>query len=804
MNNKFLQKKEHNHKQAKEEKSGVLHSFILKQRRAIQQKKKEHLAEKEQRELTQRKEKFKKLDRILQKEPFKSQFVIALRTVIITEKWGATSKQYMILEAVMDSGERHYLHNQISETLKGKFKENEFAKRCHFTAIPIEEAREALKCILPKFSSLSIADNDVKTLNSSNMPFIIEKMTGHSENPIDANPSQLVLSQGLSVANFWLGQKNKVCSLLKIDNWTYEYYCKRFKRQAEEFTRALKSKDNGQTSDAISKSTEVDAHNVVESPRSIDQIVDPNVAETLIEMNDYDSQTKKQLCQEMYSKDVKDDGVLDIPAEKDSTHEKAQVITADISNDELMQILKSLKTMQPFSSVGFRRYFCAFRLVNFELKNTSCPTIELFDDDDCYGKMLYHELIPEIADSLSYLQRPYSKYGTYLTYYVPDSIWTIEKALSLIMPELNPQSVIVEDCRYGRYSLKAEEWATSEVLEPLKLIEPDGLRGVDSELKNWFFEIKKLWNQPKVRQNTGISLLDYNRVTSAYQRYDIVRESLLQKAPKRDSENQKALQEKKLECVQAGVDDRKSYQGQERSNEEVKIQKPRVIKKNIDAEKRELLRAETEMRSRHQARMQVDQDAKIQQAGLEGEKRVEYVLNCMGPDTICIEDNTVNKYGKPCIMLKSEDWANIPQEFDHILIRENGVFLIETKNLGGTIEIDQSGNWTQTKEGPFQTKVKHVIENPSFQVYRHEKLVRSFLSEEIPVSSIICLANHRAFVKGQENSNVPVLKWDLLAQFIESQPSEKKLSREEMEMVYEQIKEHYYEYSANENRGNEQ
>ena len=77
--------------------------------------------------------------------------------------------------------------------------------------------------------------------------------------------------------------------------------------------------------------------------------------------------------------------------------------------------------------------------------------------------------------------------------------------------------------------------------------------------------------------------------------------------------------------------------------------------------------------------MQVDQDAKIQQAGLEGEKRVEYVLNCMGPDTICIEDNTVNKYGKPCIMLKSEDWANIPQEFDHILIRENGVFLIETK-----------------------------------------------------------------------------------------------------------------------------
>ena len=109
MNNKFLQKKEHNHKKAKQEKSGVLRSFILKQRRGIQQMKEEHLAVKEQRELTQRKEKFKKLDRILQEEPFKSQFVIALRTVIITEKLGATSKQYVILEAVTDSGERHYL-----------------------------------------------------------------------------------------------------------------------------------------------------------------------------------------------------------------------------------------------------------------------------------------------------------------------------------------------------------------------------------------------------------------------------------------------------------------------------------------------------------------------------------------------------------------------------------------------------------------------------------------------------------------------------------------------------------------------
>ena len=91
------------------------------------------------------------------------------------------------------------------------------------------------------------------------------------------------------------------------------------------------------------------------------------------------------------------------------------------------------------------------------------------------------------------------------------------------------------------------------------------------------------------------------------------------------------------------------------------------------------------------------------------------------------------------------------------------------------------------------------MENPTFQVYRHKKLVCSFLPADVPVTSVICMANARVLVKGQEYCKVPVLRWDLLAQYIEEQPSEKKLSRDEMEAVHEQIKAHYYEYSADDN-----
>lgn len=166
----------------------------------------------------------------------------------------------------------------------------------------------------------------------------------------------------------------------------------------------------------------------------------------------------------------------------------------------------------------------------------------------------------------------------------------------------------------------------------------------------------------------------------------------------------------------------------------------------------------------------------------------------MGPNTIRVKDNTVNNYGRSCIMLQSDSWAKIPQEYDHILIRENGVFLIETKNLSGKIEIDQFGNWTQTKE---ETGHAYAIESPTFQIYRHEKLIRSFLPSDVPVTSIICLANPRVIVKGQENCQFPVLRWDLLAQYIEEQPSKITLSREDMEALHEQVKAHYYECSDN-------
>lgn len=423
------------------------------------------------------------------------------------------------------------------------------------------------------------------------------------------------------------------------------------------------------------------------------------------------------------------------------------------SQEELVGVLKSLKAMEPFNS--YWKHFSAFRIINFEIEKHICPTIELLDDFNEGGMLLYHEMSQEITNYITCLLCPYGKSGTYLTYHVPDDILIIEKALAQIMPELNSNTVIVDYRKNAGCFFKSEEEVSLKILEPLKLMPPNGVLTVDEEISSWFLEIQKMWKSPGIRQSVRISSSEYNRVTTVFQSYDAVCETV-----------QRNLDAKVIKRVQA-----------ERERKRIRLQ------------------MEVEKRKQQRDQERVERDTKIQQAGAEGEKKVDYVLECMGPNTIRVKDNTVNNYGRSCIMLQSDSWAKIPQEYDHILIRENGVFLIETKNLSGKIEIDQFGNWTQTKEETGHAI--YAIESPTFQIYRHEKLIHSFLPSDVPVTSIICLANPRVIVKGQENCQYPVLRWDLLAQYIEEQPSKITLSREDMEALHEQIKAHYYECSDN-------
>ena len=176
-------------------------------------------------------------------------------------------------------------------------------------------------------------------------------------------------------------------------------------------------------------------------------------------------------------------------------------------------------------------------------------------------------------------------------------------------------------------------------------------------------------------------------------------------------------------------------------------------------------------------------EREIKLSGIRGEQEVDYVLNWLGGNSLFVDDNTHDKFGNPCVKLKNSKFRDEAQEYDHIVIRENGVFIIETKNYGGKIVISPDGNWTHTNSKG-ETK---GLRNPSQQVYRHEVLLKSFLPRDIPIISVICLSNPNLILEGQSSSKVPVFKSDLLAEYIVEYKSKVKIPLKKMREIKELI-----------------
>ena len=79
--------------------------------------------------------------------------------------------------------------------------------------------------------------------------------------------------------------------------------------------------------------------------------------------------------------------------------------------------------------------------------------------------------------------------------------------------------------------------------------------------------------------------------------------------------------------------------------------------------------------------------------------------------------------------------AGMSCQIDHILINQNGVFVIETKNYSGDIYgTDEQREWTQVLA---YGKVKNKIYNPVKQNNTHLYRVRKILPKEIPLVSIV-------------------------------------------------------------------
>lgn len=149
--------------------------------------------------------------------------------------------------------------------------------------------------------------------------------------------------------------------------------------------------------------------------------------------------------------------------------------------------------------------------------------------------------------------------------------------------------------------------------------------------------------------------------------------------------------------------------------------------------------------------------------GRAGEEAVDYVLKWL-PDLYCvIEKDCHGKYDDNVIILENDSFVDESQEFDHLVIGPQGIFNIETKNYTGKLAIDQNGNWFRLKKG----KTEWTAEgNPAQQLFRHHVLLQSIVGDNIPIIDVICMAHPNLMILGQGNSLIPVVKKDLLADFI--------------------------------------
>lgn len=118
-------------------------------------------------------------------------------------------------------------------------------------------------------------------------------------------------------------------------------------------------------------------------------------------------------------------------------------------------------------------------------------------------------------------------------------------------------------------------------------------------------------------------------------------------------------------------------------------------------------------------------------------------------------------------------------QIDHIEIRENGIFCIETKNYIGIITgQENSEKWVQ-----HLYKEKHEFYNPIRQNKSHIYHLNTILKHQYPIYSIIVMVNNNA-----KSISCPyVINLNQLKKYLKNFKSETSLKKEEMDKIYQTL-----------------
>lgn len=129
------------------------------------------------------------------------------------------------------------------------------------------------------------------------------------------------------------------------------------------------------------------------------------------------------------------------------------------------------------------------------------------------------------------------------------------------------------------------------------------------------------------------------------------------------------------------------------------------------------------------------------------------------------------------------------QQFDNIVISNSGIYHLEVKNIGGEngcrIKIQESGDWIREDN---VTGLEKGMQNPEFQLYRHQKVLEEFLIKQGflvkgLVKGVIVIANENTIIDGRENARETIVKVDSLINYLESK-HQKVISDKDIVKIY--------------------
>ena len=157
--------------------------------------------------------------------------------------------------------------------------------------------------------------------------------------------------------------------------------------------------------------------------------------------------------------------------------------------------------------------------------------------------------------------------------------------------------------------------------------------------------------------------------------------------------------------------------------------------------------------------------------GAQGERKVNSKLNPLIFGKV--EHRQINNL----VLVDENDKSH---QIDHIEIRENGIFCIETKNYIGWIFGDEnSEKWTQT----LYTGEKHQFYNPLKQNKSHCYHIGKVLGKKYVINSLVVMANNNADKIKCDN----VINLDDLKKYLKKFDNGVHLSIEEMDEVYNRL-----------------